>query len=72
MERLQLHFHKGLGAYSEPFQPTGVEEPELLQARAPRRGDGVAEIAVEPDAAQIEAGEAGEHAGGRHGEAELP
>jgi len=51
---------------TEHLQPRSVAELERLQARAPRRGDGVAELGrvVEPDAFQAEVGEAGEHAAG--------
>ena len=46
---------------TEHLQPRSVAELERLQARAPRRGDGVAELGrvVEPDTFQAEVGEAG-------------
>jgi hypothetical protein len=71
---LGVHPQQRVGVYGEIAQPTGVADGELLQARAPRRGHGVAERAgaVEPDAAKVDPGEPGEDAGGWHGEAVEP
>jgi hypothetical protein len=58
----------------EVVQSSGVMDGELLQARASRPGNSVAQQprAVESDGREVQLGEPSEDAGKRHGEAEEP
>lgn len=67
----KLHSQEGLRIDLEFVQPPAITDVELLQAWAPRRGNGVAKLgSMEADAAQIEHGEPGKDTSGRHSEAE--
>jgi hypothetical protein len=70
----ELYFLKRIGMDGEIVQAPGVTDGELLQARASRPGNGVAEQtrAVESVGRQVQFGEPSEDAGRSHGEAEEP